>query len=295
MIRFVCDIDASLQGILVDKLRFNRIFLNLLSNAIKFTPENGTVALSLAELSSDSDSDSDGDGLWLRGVVWDTGIGIKPEFLPKLFEPFTQENEKHIKATEGSGLGLAIVKRFVGAMDGSIRVESEPGKGTVFTVDLCVQRYTADMEEEQRPKLEDEAEVLRGRRVLVVEDNEINQEVACQLLVYFGMECEVADNGQMALDVFQSKPEGWYDVILMDIRMPVMDGLEATQRLRALPRQDAPVIPVIALTADAYVDARRQILENGMTEYVAKPVQPAALVHVLAQVLLDPGAGKGRG
>ena len=294
-IRFVCDIDASLQGILVDKLRFNRIFLNLLSNAIKFTPENGTVALSLAELSSDSDSDSDGDGLWLRGVVWDTGIGIKPEFLPKLFEPFTQENEKHIKATEGSGLGLAIVKRFVGAMDGSIRVESEPGKGTVFTVDLCVQRYTADMEEEQRPKPEDEAEVLRGRRVLVVEDNEINQEVACQLLVYFGMECEVADNGQMALDVFQSKPEGWYDVILMDIRMPVMDGLEATQRLRALPRQDAPVIPVIALTADAYVDARRQILENGMTEYVAKPVQPAALVHVLAQVLLDPGAGKGRG
>jgi CheY-like chemotaxis protein/nitrogen-specific signal transduction histidine kinase len=277
-IEFTITIDPVIQGILVDRLRFNQIFMNLLSNAAKFTPEGGRVELSLIV------EKTIGHVLHVRGSVRDTGIGISKEFLPKLFSPFTQENKKHVNVTEGSGLGLAIVKRLVEAMEGTITVQSELGKGTDFIVQIPLEEcelHTVAANE----KIPDMDVVLQGKRVLVVEDNSINQEVVCHLLEHFGFSCEVANNGQEALDVFKNHRENWFDVILMDIRMPVMDGIEATSQLRKLDRADATIIPIIALTADAYTSERDQIMESGMTEYLAKPVEPQKLIQMLKKVL----------
>lgn len=277
-IEFTITIDPVIQGIFVDRLRFNQIFMNLLSNAAKFTPEGGRVELSLVV------EKTIGHVLHVRGSVRDTGIGISEEFLPKLFSPFTQENKKHVNVTEGSGLGLAIVKRFVEAMEGTITVHSELGKGTDFIVQIPLEECELHTvaENEKIPGMD---VVLQGKRVLVVEDNSINQEVVCHLLEHCGFSCEVANNGQEALDVFKNHRENWFDVILMDIRMPVMDGIEATSQLRKLDRADATIIPIIALTADAYTSERDQIMESGMTEYLAKPVEPQKLIQMLKKVL----------
>jgi two-component system sensor histidine kinase EvgS len=276
-IHFTFDVDQDLQGIRVDPLRFNQIFMNLLSNAVKFTPEGGTVTFSLTVMGRE------GNDVHLCGIVKDTGIGIAPKFLDSLFEPFTQENEQHVQMTEGSGLGLAIVKRFVDALGGTITVDSVKGKGTIFTVKMILEACDVQLEVPGREIL-DMAD-LKGKQVLVVEDNEINQVIVCQLLEHYGVHCHIAANGQEALDMFTAAAPNTYDVILMDIRMPVMDGIEATYRLRHLDRADGAAIPIIALTADAYVDQRTKIMESGMTDYLAKPVQPQALLDILHKVL----------
>ena len=278
-IHFVLALDPQLTAILVDKLRFNRVFLNLLSNAMKFTPAGGTVSLKLEQTKQQAGK------LFLTGTVADTGIGIPSEFLPRIFEPFTQADEKHIQATEGSGLGLAIVRRIVESFGGTITVKSEIGKGTVFTVTLQVPPAAVPEEAPAgRPAAED-IKGLAGRRILVVEDNAINQEVVCELLGAYGILTEVAGNGRAALTIFSERSVGYFNAILMDIRMPVMDGIEATKQLRALARADAKTIPIVALTADAYLDERARILASGMTDYLAKPVQPDQLLAVLQQVL----------
>jgi CheY-like chemotaxis protein len=269
--------DSSVDCIYVDRLRFNQIILNLLSNAVKFTPDGGTVTLTWSVM------ERSGRDLKLRCVVQDTGIGISPEFLPLLFDPFAQESKQHVNIQEGSGLGLAIVRRLVTALHGDISVESEPSKGSAFTVVLPVQLgETAD--QPASPAQLDEV-LLQGRKVLVVEDNEINQEVVQQILALYGVDCVLASNGQEALDRVTSSADKEFDAILMDIRMPVMDGMEAAQRLRRLDRPDVAAIPVIALTADAYIDEQQRIMNSGMTAYLAKPVAPEMLVNMLRQVL----------
>jgi len=276
-IQFIFDVNPDLQGIRVDPLRFNQIFMNLLSNAVKFTPEGGTVTFCLTVAGRKEHK------IDLCGVVRDTGIGIAPEFLDSLFEPFTQENEQHVQMTEGSGLGLAIVKRFVDALGGTISVKSVKGKGTEFTIRMIVEECDVQIESPGQEIL-DTAD-LQGKQILVVEDNEINQVIVCQLLEHYGVHCQLAGNGQEALDMFTAAEPYTYDVILMDIRMPVMNGIDATRCLRRLDRADATDVPIIALTADAYINQKNQIMDSGMTDYLAKPVQPQALLDILHKVL----------
>ena len=298
-IQLLLQMDPQLTCLYVDKLRFNQIFLNLLANAVKFTPALGQVNLSLKtgslqgelkdQLTPENLAPEEAAKLiYLCVTVTDNGIGIKSKFLPKIFKPFTQEKERHISQTEGSGLGLAIVKKLIDAMHGLIQVQSIPGKGSTFTVQLALPACLKD----QACPLPGKAQAspdsnLQGKRALIVEDNAINQEVARRLLQHFGMTAEVTDNGQVALEVFQKHPAHWFDVILMDVRMPVMDGLAATRKLRQLPQEDAATIPIIALTADAYLDQRQKIMASGMTEYLAKPVQPKELSAMLVKVLQD--------
>ena len=269
-------VDDGLQCLWVDKLRLNQIFLNLLANAVKFTSPGGTIRFTLRKREVSMDK------IYLQAIVEDTGKGIRPEFLPDIFQPFTQENEQHIDAGDGTGLGLAIVKRLVDALQGKVSVQSELGKGTKFVVELklspCSQVET-DVE-----AVEKEVSLV-GKRVLIVEDNEINQEVVCALLGQAGIECEVANNGQEAVEKFSAVGEGWFVAIFMDIRMPVMDGLEATRQIRKLPRNDAVSVPIVALTADAYLDEQERIMGCGMTGYLAKPVQPDQLLKTLKQLL----------
>ena len=282
------------KSIYIDRLRFNQIFINLLGNAIKFTPAGGSVSLAAIWTGQHMGKQQ------LEFRVQDTGIGISREFLPHIFQPFDQENERHTKAAQGTGLGLTIVKHIVDALGGTIEVQSKKGKGSTFIVRLVVDTeetgeteksvlrpVTGENADRQaaEPSQTKSVECLRGRHILFVEDNAINQEVGKAQLEYAGASCDLAGNGQEALEVFDSHPEGHYDAILMDIRMPVMDGLEAARRIRGMKRSDAKSIPIIALTADAFVDAQQQIMECGMTGYLSKPVHPERLYAALCKAL----------
>jgi len=276
-IRFIFEMDPVLRGVVVDSLRFKQIFMNLLSNAVKFTPAGGSITFSLmAEACS-------GHNVKICGRVRDTGIGMNREFLSHLFEPFTQEGKKHVKTAEGSGLGLAIVRRFIDSLGGTIDVASEQGKGTEFTVTMTLPTCVIT---ERAGQVDTFSGIfLEGIRVLVVEDNEINQVITCQILESAGVTCEVAHNGLEAVQRVVDSSEHWFNLILMDIRMPVMDGIEATRRLRKLDREDARTIPIVALTADAYSNQKEAIMDSGMTGYLTKPVQPHELLQALRDIL----------
>jgi two-component system sensor histidine kinase EvgS len=276
-IRFIYEVDPALRGVIVDSLRFKQIFMNLLSNAVKFTPAGGTITFSMRVQSCS------GKDVTICGKVRDTGIGMSREFLTHLFEPFTQEGKQHVKTTEGSGLGLAIVRRFIDTLGGTIDVVSEKGQGTEFTVTLTLPTCAITEQSGQ-------ADIFSGIfledvRVLVVEDNEINQVITCQILESAGVTCEVAHHGLEAVQRVVNSTEYWFDLILMDIRMPVMDGIEATRRLRKLDREDVKTIPIVALTADAYNEQKQAIMDSGMTGYLTKPVQPRELLQALRDIL----------
>jgi CheY-like chemotaxis protein len=270
--------DPSLECLVVDKLRFNQIFINLIGNSIKFTPSGGSVSFSLQ---SQGIHDNRAN---VRATVADNGIGMSKEFIPKLFDPFTQEKERHIEQTEGTGLGLSIVKKMIESVEGKIYVQSVKGKGTTFTIDMVLP--TAPLPKEESTATAQEANIsLQGVHVLIAEDNMINQEVARRLLENSGVSCDIAGNGQIALDKFTASDTNKYDAIFMDVRMPVMDGLEATKKIRSLPREDAKTIPIIALTADAYLKDKEHNMAAGMTAYLSKPVQPKELISTLKRVL----------
>jgi len=289
VIRPICDskhitfdaISPSLdQGMVffVDKLRFNQIFFNLLSNAVKFTPEGGHVSFYLTNMRW--------EGKMVHGdyVVEDDGIGMSPEFRTHLFQPFEQENTLKNSARIGSGLGLSIVKNLVDAMGGSITVESEQGKGSKFTVHLVLETCPGEKERTVadttiRPRR------LDGLNMLVAEDNAINAEISSRLLKRVGVFVDVAENGKIAVDRFAKSPEGTYDAILMDVRMPVMDGLEATRQIRSLPRNDAKTVTIIAMTANAYQQDIKECLAAGMNSHLAKPVEPDDLYQEIARLV----------
>lgn len=275
-ITFECDLTAGPGCIAVDRLRFNQIFFNLLSNAAKFTPEGGTVWFTLERLEP-----KDGK-IGLHFSVRDTGPGIKEEFLEKIFNPFVQE-ESGFKAVDGgTGLGLPIVKSLVQAMGGTISVISEPGKGAEFCVDLYVDEANL---EEKAPEQEHSYKCLKGARILVVEDNEINSEVARLILERAGCNVEIARDGFEAVKAFCDSSSSWFDAILMDVRMPTMDGLEATKAIRLLRRSDALSVPIIAMTADAFTEEQKRTIEAGMNSHLSKPINPALLYQSLAEYL----------
>ncbi|MFZ2757077.1 MAG: transporter substrate-binding domain-containing protein [Atopobiaceae bacterium] len=257
----------------VDPTRLQQIFVNLLSNAIKYTPSGGTVRFAVRRL-----DEPDEDGCTYVSVVSDTGIGISKEFLPRIYEPFSQEKAAASKDVVGTGLGLSIVRRIVGLMGGRIDVESEQGKGTTFTVRLPI--VDADPREAAEPSPAME-ERLEGIRVLLVEDNYLNAEIASTLLKGRGAEVVVAADGKEGLEAFEGSKPGDIDVILMDIRMPRMDGYAATKAIRALDRRDAKTVPIIAMSADAYSDDVKHCLEVGMNDHVSKPIDEALLCDAI--------------
>ena len=263
----------------VDVLRMQELCLNLLSNAVKFTPSGGNVAFRLEWLEGRT------DGMTCRITVRDNGIGISKEFQEKLFEPFSQENAG-TGNNVGSGLGLSIVKRYVQLMGGTITVDSEQGRGTTFVMCLPLEAAT----EKAASKQEEIVEVsFEGMHILLAEDNFLNAEIATILLEEKGATVEHAEDGEVALNKYMDAPGGTYDVILMDLRMPNMNGIQATKEIRKLSRLDSDTIPIVAMTADAYDDDIRRCLEAGMNGHVAKPVDPVKLFSTISRVV---GASK---
>ena len=261
-------------AVLADELNVEKIFLNLLTNAVRYTPAGGHVWYTARQ-----DGDS-GSRVCCTVTVRDDGIGISKEFLPYLFDPFSQEKRRGYESV-GTGLGLSIVNRLVTLMGGSISVESEVGKGTAFVVHLCFDRAAGDGLPAGETTEQTDLTALAGKKVLLCEDNALNREIAAALLDDKGMSVVCAENGQIGLDIFSSGAVGEFAAVLMDIRMPVMNGLQTARAIRALNRPDAKTVPIIAMTADAFADDVEKCLEAGMNGHLAKPIDPEAFYRTL--------------
>ena len=261
-----------------DALRLRQIIINILGNAVKFTDAPGTVSFTVEQTENDADS------RMLRFTMKDTGVGIEEAFLPRLFEPFSQEDSTTTNRYGGSGLGMAITKNMVDLMGGEITVESEKGLGTTFTVMLPLKRAQHAAPSDTSKRSERNIS-LSGLHVLIAEDQEMNAEILAELLEMEEISSEWAENGQLAVELFACNEAGHFDAILMDMRMPVMDGPTAAQEIRKLERPDAVRIPIIALTANAFEEDVRQCLQAGMNAHLSKPVDIDRLKEVLSGLL----------
>ena len=261
--------------IMADRQHLNQVIMNLLANAVKFTQANGTVHFEAAMTCS-------GGRAHGKFIVKDTGIGMSREFIDRMYEPFAREET----GKPGTGLGLSIAKGIIDAMGGEMRCNSIEGVGTTFELEL----YFAEAKQEDilaKDNSDAELDILSGKKILLCEDHPINAQIAKALLEKQGMTVDIADNGQIGVEMFGASAQGEYDAILMDVRMPVMNGLEATRAIRALPRADAKSVPIIAMTANAFAEDVAEALEAGMDRHTAKPVDPQRLYEVLAEVLSE--------
>lgn len=273
-IRYAVNFEGvTVDWLLGDELRLSQIMINFLSNAVKFT-EQGEIVVTIRQMML-REGNVD---LLLR--VHDTGQGMNPNFVYRIFRPFEQESIETGKKYGGSGLGMAITDQLVHLMGGQILVESLPGKGSDFTVYLTLPQAEADEQASVTGRAEDQnqyEDAFQDCRILMAEDNDINAMIAVELLEGMGAKVDVAQNGQLALEAFQAKPEHYYDFILMDVQMPVLDGRAATRALRALDRSDATEIPIFALSADAFIEDERLSMESGMNGHYSKPIDFIAL------------------
>ena len=263
---------------LIDKLRANQILFSLLTNAVKFTPEGGTVTVRLTEDLTPAGR------IALEGEISDTGVGMSEEFQKRMFEPFLQEERSGGPDIRGSGLGLAIVKRLTDQMGGTIRVRSRPGEGTSVMLSGEFDCVPAE-KTPSAARAASGADRLEGRRVLLCEDHPLNQEIAAAILKERGVTAEIAEDGQRGLEMFARSPAGYYDAVLMDLRMPVMDGWEAARAIRALKRPDAAAVPIVAMSADAFEEDVQKCRDAGMNGHVPKPIDPDALFRALSACL----------
>ena len=279
-ITFYTNLNPQNDIIFTDKTKLNRIFFNLLGNAVKFTPAGGEVSFLHKNIVR-----KDGFLEW-DTVIADTGSGMSKEFQRKMYQPFEQENQLVTGSLAGVGLGLAIVKMNTEAFGGTIAVESEPGKGTAFTIHLKApymsgedyhMHYTAS-------KLQTD---LAGKKILLVEDHKLNMEIAKKILEKKQMKVTCAYNGAEAVALFEKMPEYTFDAVIMDIRMPVMNGLEAAAAIRAGAKADAKTIPIIAMSANAFAEDMEKSRRAGMNRHVAKPVEPERLFGVLSEIFSD--------
>ncbi|NLD19782.1 MAG: PAS domain-containing protein [Clostridiales bacterium] len=278
-IDFVYNMDCGATNIVADKLRFNQIFFNLLSNAAKYTPEGGRVEFTAEHIPGRNGKNG------MRFIIRDNGIGMSEKFLEIAFSPFTREERNVSSEVQGSGLGLAIVKNLVEAMEGNISVSSTVGQGTEFVVDLYA--TAGDKTVLDSVKMADYYPALDAAQMLLVEDNEMNVMVAQKLLERKGCIVTVARNGQEGVRLFSRSSEGHYSAVLMDVRMPVMDGFEATRRIRALDRADAAEVPIIAMTADAFIEDRSKMFEAGMNIHLTKPIEPHLMYSAISGAILS--------
>lgn len=250
-----------------DPVRVKKVLLNLLSNAVKYTPEGGRVHLSSRSLGITANGYET-----LEFKIEDNGYGMSKEFVDIIFQPFSREKNTTVSGISGTGLGMAIVKNLVELMNGNVYVESELGKGSTFMVQIP---FKSVSEEVATSVVENGTEdvSLEGLRILVVEDYELNAEILMELLSMEGVQCDYAENGKIALECFEASEENTYDMILMDVKMPVMDGYEAASAIRAGSHPRAKTIPIVALTANAFKEDVQRALDAGMNEHIAKPVR----------------------
>ena len=270
------------ENVRCDGVRLNQVLINLLGNAVKFTPEKGAVQLTVYQEALPEDASR----VRTHFLVSDTGIGMSKEYQKVIFESFSREDNTRVRKTEGSGLGMAITKCIVDAMGGTISVRSEQGRGSEFHVVLDLEKAAAPAASEAADGAAERVNdvVLKGRRILLAEDNELNWEVARELLSILELELDWAENGEICVEKFRNSPAGHYDAIIMDVRMPVMDGYEATAAIRGLERADAD-IPIIAMTADAFSEDIQRCLERGMNDHLAKPIDIQAVTFKLKKYL----------
>ncbi len=265
--------------LVADELRIKQVFMNLLSNAIKYTPEGGSVDVCVSESPSSSQNRRQ-----VRYVVRDTGLGMSEDFMKTMYQAFSREVDTRINKIPGTGLGLSIVKQLVDLMGGSIDCQSMVGKGTTFTVDLdlpVAQAVSGKASEDEDWK----EDFIKGATLLVAEDNDINWEIERELLSYKGIECERAEDGKICVEMLKAAPVGKYAAILMDMQMPVMDGMTAAREIRALDDSARSAIPIIAVTANAFVDDVRACLDAGMDAHVCKPVNVESVIKALRSVM----------
>ncbi len=262
-----------------DSSRIRQILFNIMDNAVKYTPAGGSVVVELKETGQVLEGRA---GYCFRCI--DDGIGMEPEFLKRVFLPFERARNTTSSRIAGTGVGLAITKSLLDLMGGTIYVDSAPGKGSAFTVEFSLEVPEQIPETAEDPGTEKEPRDYGDKRVLLVEDNELNMEIAEELVGITGVQVEKAYNGQEAVDMVRESPEGYYDLIFMDIQMPVMDGYEATRQIRGMDREDVGRIPIFALSANALAEDVQNSLEAGMNGHIAKPVDLESIERVLGQV-----------
>ena len=280
-IAFHYTVNVEHEHVLTDITKVKEIFANILSNAIKYTPSGGSVTVNVDELPCDEPG-----YMIARTSVSDTGIGMSQEYLTRIFEAFTREQNTTKSKIAGSGLGMSIVKKYVELLGGTINVESEPGKGSTFTVTL--KHRIAD--EGYYKKMHAEtpgtgSEILAGKNILLAEDNDLNAEIAEAILERFGLKAERVEDGIQCVNRIKKMPAGTYDMILMDIQMPKMDGYQATQEIRHLPDQDKACIPIVAMTANVFEEDKREAAAAGMNGHIAKPIQADDLLPTLVEII----------
>lgn len=271
------------QDVFCDETKLREIFLNILSNALKYTPSGGKVSMDLTEIPSDRP----GYAIY-QTVIEDTGIGMSEEFLPHLFEEFTRERSSTESKLNGTGLGMPIVKKLVDLMQGTIEVESKVGKGTKITVTLP--HRIAQDEDSQKiiEKVEGyDVNQFKGKRILLAEDNELNAEIAITILEEAGFMVEHAEDGIICVDMMEKAEAGYYDLILMDIQMPNMDGYKATKTIRKLSDEKKAGITIVAMTANAFDEDKRNAYEAGMNWHISKPIKIDELMSALTEILKE--------
>lgn len=265
------------EDVIADPLRLEQILINVLANAVKFTPDGGQISLWIVQKDTAPAGYAD-----FEFHIKDNGIGMSEEFQKHIFEQFARERTSTVSKIQGTGLGMAITKSLVDMMGGRITVKSEQGKGSEFTISL---RFPiGEAKTEQTPPAA-KASAFTGKKLLVVEDNELNLEIASTLLKEAGFEVDTAENGKVAVEKVEAASADRYDLILMDIQMPEMDGYEATRRIRALPDTKKAALPIVAMTANAFEDDRKNALRAGMNGHIAKPLDIQKLFQVLSELL----------
>ncbi len=272
-------VDVQHDNVYCDPTKLREIFLNIVSNSYKYTPEGGTINM----LTTEIPSPREGYAL-IRTIITDTGIGMSSDYLPHLFEEFSREHNTTQVGVEGTGLGMPIVKRLVEIMNGTIEVESEIGVGTKVTITLP-HRIANGSAMMSHNGLEVDPSMFRGRRILLVEDNELNAEIAMEILKEMGFLVDYVANGQQCLYKVEAAAPHYYDLILMDIQMPVMNGYEATQAIRAMSDSEKAGIPILAMTANAFAEDRLQAYRCGMNAHISKPIDVVELTKALASNL----------
>lgn len=279
-LEYQCSLNVVHDQILCDKTKMEEIILNVVSNSIKYTNPHGKITVFIDELDSEDEKNAN-----YKVVVEDNGIGMSQDYLPHIFEEFSREHTSTETRVAGTGLGLPIVKSLVDRMGGTIEVESEEGKGTRFIMKFYFPvSLENQVREKEKQNIPDITEKLEGKRILLAEDNELNAEIAETVLEETGIKVKHVEDGIQCIEELKKMPEKYYDVILMDVQMPNMDGYTATQRIRDLDDSRAE-IPIIAMTANAYDEDRRKAQEAGMDGFLAKPLDVDEMMRLLAQII----------
>ena len=265
--------------VLGDEQKLRQVLVNVVENASKYTGREGSINIRLSEL-----EEAENEMGTYRFMIEDNGIGMKKEFIKHIFEPFSREDDSRISKTAGTGLGLTIVSNLIRMMGGEIRVESEYGKGSCFTITVFLMKKNRIGSEQKKDESLQE-EDFSGMRVLLVEDNELNRQIAEEMLTILGPEVESAVNGREAVEMILNHPPLYYDLVFMDVQMPVMDGYEATERIRSSKKERIGELPIIAMTADAFTEDVKKTKMSGMNGHLSKPIDMGKLKKTLSQCI----------